>query len=52
MSLIGGEGGLKPIWKESGGVRVDHRFLWLLCRTLDELIRRKEELEEGLFSWL
>ncbi|CAI9084877.1 IS1634 family transposase [Candidatus Methylacidiphilum fumarolicum] len=41
-----------PIWKENGRVRVDHRFLWPWYRTLDELIQRKEELEEGLFSRL
>jgi len=49
MSRIGEGKGLKPVWKQNGLVRVDHRFLWLLCRTLDELIQRKEELERGAF---
>ena len=43
---------IRPVWKQNGRVRVDHRFLWPWYRTLDELIRRKERIEEGLFGRL
>ncbi|CAB4243098.1 protein of unknown function [Methylacidimicrobium sp. AP8] len=33
---------IRPVWKQNGRVRVDHRFLWPWYRTLDELIGRKE----------
>ena len=43
---------IRPVWKENGRVRVDHRFLWPWYRTLDELIERKQEMEAGLFARL
>ncbi|MDD2676632.1 MAG: IS1634 family transposase [Methylacidiphilaceae bacterium] len=43
---------IRPVWKQNGRVRVDHRFLWPWYRTLDELIGRKERIEEGLFARL
>jgi len=46
-----GGSGLKPVWKQNGRVQVGHRFLWPWYRTLDELIQRKGEIEEGLFAW-
>lgn len=43
---------IRPVWKENGRVRVDHRFLWSWYRALDELIEKKERIESGLFHRL
>ncbi|WP_018290019.1 IS1634 family transposase, partial [Verrucomicrobium sp. 3C] len=43
---------IRPVWKQNGRVRVDPRFLWPWYRTLDELIGRKQRIEEGLFARL
>jgi hypothetical protein len=52
MSPIGRGNGLKPVWKENGRVRVDHRFLWLWDPTLGRArAKGKERPNEGIFPW-